>query len=80
VEALGAPEDGAHGLEGHPNDVVVRLLGGQRAPPGLRVKAQRLRALIRDVEAVSHQRCPQPPRRPELGHLLEEIGEDREKE
>ena len=44
VERLRAAEDGGHGLERHPDEVVVRLLGGQRASGRLGVESQLLRA------------------------------------
>ena len=55
------------------HDVVVGLLRGQRAAGGLRVEAQLLRARVGRAEPLLHDPRPQPPRRPELRDLLEEV-------
>ena len=73
MQRLGAAEDGRHGLDGHPHDVDVRLLGGQAAAGGLGVEAQHLGARVGRPEAVAHDARPQPPCRPELGDFLQEI-------
>ena len=80
MQRLGAAEDGAQRLERGPNDVVQRLLRGQRHPAGLGMEPQRLRARILRVKAVAHDAGPHPARRTELGHLFEEVHVAREKE
>ena len=73
VQRLGAAAHGREALQGDPDDVVLRLLGGQRHATGLRVKAKTPRALILGAEALAHDRGPHPPRGAELRHLLEDI-------
>ena len=55
----------------------VRLLSGccgrQRHAGGLGVEAHPRRALVLGAVALGHQLVPDPPRRPELGDLLEEV-------
>ena len=46
VQRLGAAEDGGQRLKRDADDVVIRLLGGQRAACRLRVEAQLLRARV----------------------------------
>ena len=67
------PHDRRQRLDRHADDVVLRLLRGQRRAAGLRVEAQRERLRVRGAEALVHDPRPQPPRRPELRHLLEEV-------
>ncbi len=80
MQGLGAAEHGREGLQGHARDVVVGLLGGERHARGLGVGAQHERARVLGTEALAHQLRPQPPRRPELGDLLEEVVVHVEKE
>src|SRR5688572_21698350 len=60
-------------LQRDADNVVVRLLGGERAAGSLRVKAQLLGAGIGHAEPVPHDPGPEAPRRAELCNLLEEI-------
>ena len=73
VERLAAAEDRGEGLDGDADDVVLRLLGGERAPRGLGMEAKHLGARVPGLEALAHDARPHPAGRPELGHLLEEI-------
>ena len=67
------PADRRQRLHRDAHDVVLRLLRGQRRAARLRVEAERLRLRVRRAEAVAHDLRPQPPRRAELRHLLEEV-------
>ena len=60
-------------LQRDADDVVVRLLRGQRAARGLRVEAQLLGARAGGAEPIAHEPRPQPARRAELGDLLEKV-------
>ena len=73
VERLAAAEDRGERLDGDAHDVVLRLLGGQRAPRRLGMEAQHPRARVPGLEALAHDARPQPAGRPELGDLLEEV-------
>ena len=46
VQRLAAAQDGGERLHGDAHDVVLRLLGGQRAARGLGVEAQHQRARV----------------------------------
>ena len=72
MQRLGAAENGGERLVGGADDVVLRLLGGERRPAGLGVEAQPGR-LLHGVEALLHDPGPHPAGRPELGDLLEEV-------
>src|SRR5262245_34290494 len=80
MQRLRAAEDSRHGLQRHPDNVIIRLLGGQRAPRGLGVKAQHLRPWLGGVETVAHNPGPQPTRCPEFGDFLQKMVVDIEKE
>ena len=67
------PSTAASACKRDTDDVVVRLLRGERAAGGLGVEAQLLRAWLGGAESIAHQTCPQPPRGPELGDFLEKI-------
>ena len=73
VQRLRAAEHRRQRLQRDADDVVVRLLRGQRAAGGLRVEAQLLRARVGGAEPVAHDARPQPPRGAELRDLLEEV-------
>ncbi len=73
VQALGAAAGRRERLDRDPDDVVLRLLRGQRRAAGLGVEAERERLRVRRAEAVAHQRRPEPPGGAELRHLLEEV-------
>ena len=73
VNGLRAAADGRERLDRDADDVVLRLLRGQRRAARLRVEAERLRLRVRGAEALAHDARPERPRRPELRHLLEEV-------
>ena len=73
VQRLRAAADRRQRLDRDADDVVLGLLRGQRRAAGLRVEAQRERLRVRRAEALAHHPRPQPARRAELRHLLEEV-------
>ena len=73
MERLRAPEDRGKRLNSNPDDVVLGLLGRQRAAGGLRVEAQLEGALILCPEPLLHYPGPQAARCSELGYLLKEV-------
>src|SRR3712207_3260352 len=73
MERLRAAADGREGLHGDADDVVLRLLRGEGRTPRLRVEAEGLRLRVRRAEALAHDARPEPPCRPKLRHLLEEV-------
>ena len=73
VERLGAAEDRGERLDRRPDDVVVGLLGGERAARRLGVETHPPGAGILRVEAVAHDLRPDPPGRAHLADLLEEV-------
>ncbi len=73
MQRLAATEDGGHGLVGHPDDVVLRLLGGEGRAGRLRVEAQRERADVFRIVALLHQDGPQLARGAKLRHLFDEV-------
>ena len=73
VQRLAAAEHGGQRLHGHADDVVLGLLGGERATRGLGVEAQHQRARIAGSEAVAHDAGPEPSRGAELRHLFQEV-------
>src|SRR5256885_10747692 len=73
VQRLGPAKHRGERLQRDANDVVVRLLRGERDARGLRVRPQHERALVRRVIAPLDLARPDPPRRAELRDLLEEV-------
>ncbi len=73
VQRVGPAEHGREGLDGRTDDVVVRLLRGQRDTRGLCVEPQPLRLVRRGAVHLLHPAGPDPARGAELGDLLEEI-------
>ena len=73
VERLRPAQDAGQRLERDPGQVVERLLRRQRHAGGLGVEAHPGRALVLGAVALGHQVVPDPPARPELGDLLEEV-------
>ena len=73
VQRLRPAEHRRQRLQRDADDVVVRLLRGERAAGGLRVEAQLLRARLGRAEPIAHEPRPQPPRGAELRDLLEKI-------
>src|SRR6202171_2211300 len=59
VQRLAAAEDSGQGLHGHPHDVVLGLLGGERAARRLRVEAQHGGARVPGPEALRHDPRPE---------------------
>ena len=60
-------------LDRDADDVVLGLLRRERRAARLRVEAQRQRLRVGRAEALGHHARPQPARRAELRHLLEEV-------
>src|SRR5579864_2526174 len=73
VQRLRAAENSRHRLQRGAHDVVLRLLPGERASGGLRMKAQLQAALGLGAEAVAHEIRPKRARRAILGDLLEKV-------
>ena len=73
VQALRPAEHPGERLDRRAHDVQLRLLRRQRHPRRLGVEAQHQRPLIGRPVAVAHPPRPDPPRRPVLGDLLEEV-------
>jgi hypothetical protein len=73
VQGVGPAEHGGQRLHGRTDDVVVRLLGGQRDTGGLGVEPQPLRLLALRAVDVPHPARPDAARGAELGDLLEEV-------
>ena len=73
MQRLGAAEHRRQRLERGADDVVERLLRGQRDAGGLGVEAQPHRLLALGAVGLAHLARPDPPRRPVLGDLLEEV-------
>ena len=67
------PQHRRQRLDGHPHDVVLRLLRGERRAGGLGVEAEPQRALVARGVALAHQLGPQASRGAELRHLFEEV-------
>ncbi len=73
VQGVRPAEDRGQRLHRRTDDVVVRLLGGQRDTGGLRVEAQPLGLLAGRAVHVAHPAGPDAAGRPELRDLLEEV-------
>ncbi len=73
MEALGSSEDSGKSLHGDPDDVALRLLGGERRATGLGVEPQPERLLAPGVEAVPHDPRPHPTSSPVLCDFLEKV-------
>ena len=73
VQRLGAAEDAGERLDRGADDVVERLLRGQRHAGGLRVEPHQERALVLGAVGVTQLAGPDPSRRAVLGDLLEEV-------
>ena len=73
VERLRAAADRGHRLDGDADDVVLRLLRGERAARRLGVEAEHLRARVGDAEALLHYARPDLARGAELRDLFEEV-------
>ena len=73
VQRLRPAEHPRERLDRRPRDVVQRLLSRQRHPGRLRVKTHQPRLLLLGAERLAQLTRPDPPRRPILRDLLEEI-------
>ena len=79
VQRLRATQHRGHRLDGCADDVVIRVLLGQRHAAGLAVGAQHLRALVLRAEP-GHHPVPQHARGAQLGDFHEEVHADGEEE
>ena len=73
VQGLRAAHHRGKRLQGGADDVVVRLLRGERAAGGLRVEAQRPGARVLRAEALGHRLVPDAARGAVFRDFLEEI-------
>ncbi len=73
VQRLAAAEHRRERLDRDPRHVHLRLLRRERRAARLSVKPERERPGVRHPEPPRHDPGPQPPRRPELGDLLQEV-------
>ena len=73
MQGLAAAQHRRHRLHAGAHDVVVRLLPGERATRGLRVKTQLQAAVIFGAKAVTHDVGPDFPRGAILGNFLEKV-------
>ncbi len=73
MQALRPAEHRRERLDRRPDDVHLRLLGGERDAGGLRVEAHQPRARIAGAEPVAQLPRPDPPGSPVLRDLLEEV-------
>src|SRR6267378_9207 len=73
VEGLAAAENGGEGLNRDADDVVFRLLCGERRAGGLRVEAQHQRARIFCAEAIHHDVRPEAAGGAVLGDFFEKV-------
>mmetsp|Transcript_5514 Transcript_5514/g.11335 ORF Transcript_5514/g.11335 Transcript_5514/m.11335 type:complete len:329 (-) Transcript_5514:1212-2198(-) len=80
VETLGTTKGGSHGLDGSTNDVVVRILLGERVSRGLTVSTQEPGLGVLSTHAVTHHVSPQFTSSTELGNLHVEIHADGKEE
>src|SRR3989339_809462 len=80
MQRLRAAQHPGQRLDRRTDDIVVRLLGGKRAPRRLRVEAQPPGTRVFGMKAFLHHVGPYPPRRPHLAYLLEKVDVRVEKE
>src|SRR5690606_29170744 len=73
VEGLGPPEDRGQGLVGRPDQVDLRLLGGEGAAGCLGVETEPPGAGVLGPITRPHGPGPDSAGRPELGDVLEEV-------
>ena len=73
MQRLGAAEDGGHGLQCDPGDVVHGLLRRQRHACGLSVEAKQPTALVFRFEPVFHYLIPDLACGAVLGDFFEEV-------
>src|SRR5438132_9206140 len=80
VQGLRPAEDGRKRLDGRADDVVLRLLGGQRGASGLRVEAEHHRPRVLRAKAFLGEASPHATGGAELRDLFDEIREGRVEE
>ena len=73
VQRLAAAENGGESLDRHADDIIFRLLGGERRTGGLRVEAQEKRARILSSEAIAHDASPETPGRAILSDFFQQV-------
>ena len=73
VQRLRAAQHRRERLQGGADDIVVRLLRGERAAGGLRVETQSPGACVLRSEALAHRLVPDAARGAIFGDFLEEI-------
>src|SRR5271157_6576159 len=73
VERLGSSQDGRKGFQRGADEVIVRLLRGERAACRLRMEAHPPGSGLSRLEAVTHNPCPHPPCRPQLCDFFKEV-------
>ena len=73
VQGLCAAEHRGQRLDGYADDIVFRLLRGERGAGGLRVEAKQQRARIAGVETVAHDFGPEAASGAVLGDFFEKI-------
>ena len=73
MEGLCSSQHRGHGLVGHPNDVVLRLLGREAHASRLSVGAQAPCLRVGGAVFLAHETGPNAPRRTKLGDFFEEI-------
>ena len=73
VQRLRAAEHRRHGLIGHANHVVHRLLPGEAHAGGLGMAAQFPASFVLGADLITHVPGPDSPGRPELGDFFEEV-------
>src|SRR3954452_25545421 len=73
MQRLRTAADRRERLNRDTDDVVLRLLRGQRRATGLRVEAKSECLRVRRAEPLPHHVRPDAARCPELGDLLEEV-------
>ena len=73
VQGLGSAKYGGKGLDRHPDNIVVNLLCRKGVACCLGMESEHQAGLVFSSKPFFHKACPQPPGRPELGHLLEQV-------
>ena len=73
MQALRAAQHRGQGLDRHPRDIVLGLLGGQRDACRLGMKPHTVGADIPGAKALGHQPVPDLARGPEFADLFEKI-------
>src|SRR4030042_5718233 len=80
MQRLTAAQRRGISLQSYSDNIIQRLLRGQRNTAGLDMKAQHHRTRIFGPETLFHYLRPRAARRPELGYLFHNIGKSIEKE